>query len=377
MNTDFRFGKYDFTPIEDTIRTYYPIENPEKYDDKNVYEFPGFEKLNEVINDNFDIQKHYSERWVKFKNFLKLELKKPVQETMSAFHPCYSGKVVLKKEKNTSLVYRKELHFYISLLGPYYSIIGLDSSEILLEHTFSTTEETRLVPYRANHAITVSPFLEYEEQFTLLQEKIVEYFPDYKFVPFKISMRNIPGTSLFEPYNEDILKDSVFYALFRPDDIFNTQTRGDNFFGALDWLKVKKLNKIRLEQIREDFLKKSDINKSDLTLHKVWKLQTTTRLPSTQKNGGASITLDSIQVLDLSDATSAVITTEENEEPSSTAYSIINDEIRFDHFTSDAIMLIISDLTINQLKVIVRLNVQLKDDQKLEGDVFELIYIPY
>ena len=378
MNKNFGFDKHDFTTIEETIRSYYPIDSQENNPKKNISDFADFDKINELIIENFIVQKNYRERWVKFKNFLKQELKKPVQETMIAVFPCYSGKVILKKEGNDTLIYRKELHFYVSLLGPYYSIIGLDSTDIFLQDFSSIYTQNGLTPYTANHAITVSPYMEYQEQFTLLQAKIVEYLPSFKFIPFGICLRKMPGMPILDSYSKDPHKDSVFNALFRPDEILNVQKRGDSFFGTEEWLKVKRLDRLAIDEINQDFAKRSELVKTQETLHKVWKLESMNISPVTSMmGGGASINMDHMQVLDLSNPLCATFTTKENEVPVNTKYAITDNEIHFDGITAQEIKFLISSFMPNELKITIRLNIELKGGKKFDGDVFELVYIPY
>lgn len=378
MNKNFGFDKYDFTTIEETMRSYYPIDSQENNPKKNISDLADFDKINELITENFIVQKNYRERWVKFKNFLKQELKKPVQETMIAVFPCYSGKVILKKEGNDTLIYRKELHFYVSLLGPYYSIIGLDSTDIFLQDSSSIHTQNGLTPYTANHAITVSPYMEYQEQFTLLQAKIVEYLPSFKFIPFSICLRKMPGMPILDSFSKDPYQDSVFNALFRPDDNLSAQKRGDSFFGAEEWLKVKRLDRLAIDEINQDFAKRSELVKTQETLHKVWILESINILPTTtMMGGGAFINMDHMQVLDLSNPLCATFTTKENEVPVDTKYAITDNEIHFDGINAQEIKFLISSFMPNELKITIRLKIELESAKKFDGDVFELVYIPY
>jgi len=67
---------HDFSSIQETLSKYFPIKNPELYNKKNIGDFKGVKEIEEVLNDNFCTNKRYKERWGKFKQFLKQELKK-------------------------------------------------------------------------------------------------------------------------------------------------------------------------------------------------------------------------------------------------------------------------------------------------------------
>lgn len=177
---------------------------------------------------------------------------------MIAWYPCYSGFITLKKENFKNLTYTKELHFFISLLGPYYTILGIDRSEVELEEVLpdlNGSEKIRDRVYNANQVITVSPHQEYKELFLILQNKILDYFPSLKYIPYEINRKKIKGISLVYPDCEAKVKGSVFSALFRPDDSFNSKTRGDTFFGFDEWLIIKKLDRNRIKEIHETLLK--------------------------------------------------------------------------------------------------------------------------
>lgn len=215
--------KHDFRSVLRTIKEYYPIENPDGFDEESVRGFTGVERMEEIVYNNFYIQKNYRERWGGFRKFLKKGIKEHFRETMIAFYPCYSGVVTLKAEKFQEYTLRKEVHIYISLLGPYYTIVGVDRAEMeSLDGAFS-----------ANMALTVSPFLEFGVAFLNLQEKISDYFPDFKFVPYRIGKRELKGISLVNQSHPK--QDTVFSALFRPEDLYYSKVRGDERYGYDDW----------------------------------------------------------------------------------------------------------------------------------------------
>jgi hypothetical protein len=384
---DFGYHKHDFSPIYETIKKYLPLNNPE-YNHENLREFPGTIEVNELLNKNFFNQKKYRSTWMTFRKFLKKELKKPVEETMIAFYPCYSGIVVLNKAKKGAYTFRKELHFYISLLGPYYSIFGVDASYVSLEeypiHMFRTEQLRNRGPfhrdYRAFHALTVAPYMEFKEPFILLQKKIIEYFPHLHFVPFQINLTDIPG--LFDLFPDarmnsnfsEKLKDSVFNALFRPEKYLETETRGDSRYGFDEWLKP--IDDEGLKRTKEIIIKNSLLNQNELTIHKVWTLNTITPIP--RKKGSPSIFfgMDPIKILDLTSTESALLISKDDEDFTTTPYEIINNEIHFISFKNLA-RLKISALSVNELKLVLSLNTKTDDGKEINTDIVEMEFELY
>ena len=117
----FNYEEYDFWPVYETIKKYYPLGLKASDDQLNQY-YPGLIALRELIYENIVVQKTYRARWVKFNHLLKEQIRKPVHDTHHAAAPCYSGLVLLKRQKEPDLL-EQELHFAISLLGPYYTLI--------------------------------------------------------------------------------------------------------------------------------------------------------------------------------------------------------------------------------------------------------------
>jgi hypothetical protein len=52
-------------------------------------------------------------------------------------------------------------------------------------------------------------------------------------------MRKEEGISLLRPCIDEKINNTVFSALFNPDFFFNSEPRGDTYFGFNEWLKIK------------------------------------------------------------------------------------------------------------------------------------------
>jgi hypothetical protein len=84
------------------------------------------------MEEHFINPKNYKARWTKLNQFLKKEVRKPVHATVSLFNCCYSGEIVLEEIKNEDFIKSKKLNFYVSILGPFFSVCGVDSTTIFL-----------------------------------------------------------------------------------------------------------------------------------------------------------------------------------------------------------------------------------------------------
>jgi hypothetical protein len=247
------YEKHDFSPIQETLIKYYPIENPQ-YNEENIEDFKGFKDVCEIIQDNFINTRNYKKRWTHFRTFLEQELKKTVIESMTINHPCYAGIITLQEETYNNLTYTKELHFFISLLGPYYTMFGIDKCRLKLQESRQMPgkdNDILQMPFNANLALTASPYLEFEEPFLQLQGKILEYFPSLMFVPYNINRIKVEGISLVSRGGISPVKNSVFSALFQSSNgyqsnFFESKTRGSTFFGFDEWLIIKKPDKNRI-----------------------------------------------------------------------------------------------------------------------------------
>jgi hypothetical protein len=212
----------------ETVTHYYPIGIKSSAD--SYHTFSGQVALSEIVIDNIHKVKNYKSRWKEFENKLKFALNKKIWGETYATKPSFSASVIIKKSKHHDLIHIKKLHFSVSLLGPYYTIYGIDETAIVDE------KDGRDLYYSAINTVTVSPYKEYESSFISLRELIEKQFTDYKFIPFKLHSKSIEG--LFDPYHNDE-EMTIYGALF--DDFLQGynlyKTRGDSQYGTDVWVK--------------------------------------------------------------------------------------------------------------------------------------------
>lgn len=244
MHKYFSFNpqRYDFWPVYETIKQYYPLGlRAQRDNDVLLQGYRGQERLQQLTADNIVDAKVYRSRWSTFRKELQAALKKRVHSDTSLFEPCFNGYIPLLKEQGASITYTKELRFCISFLGPYFAIYGLDASVIRLPESrpyqAPDDAETFLGFRRATLAVTVSPYQEYAALFTSLEQQIRLRFPGYRLLPFNIGLQLLDGL----PHDSAGMErdQAVFEALFHSQhhlpDLLRGAIRGDAYYGMDEW----------------------------------------------------------------------------------------------------------------------------------------------
>jgi hypothetical protein len=217
----FNSSKYNFWPIYETIKKYYPI-GISKINSKFYNSYQGLVEFNSIIHDNLIDQNKFKSSWKLFDDIIEEKLKiKPVGT--SGFSPSFSSFVEIENFNSDKLTRVKRVHYLISLLGPYYTIIGDDLSNINVggENKFVT------------NYMVISPFNEFTDAFNNLATEIENRFNNYRFVPFFILNQTI--NSLEVPHC-DSNPCSVFAALFNNQFDLDLTSFGDQQFKEESWI---------------------------------------------------------------------------------------------------------------------------------------------
>lgn len=380
---DFNAAKFDFWPIYETIKEYYSIGVVDEEDRGHslCVDYAGFKKREEIIDENLLNQKNYKERWGKFVNFLKKEVNKGIRGSIYMPQPCFSGYITLKATKNEQYEYRKELHFCISLLGPYYTIYGLDTSALMLEADKwpPSSAERQYRRYEKTHVVTVSPYFEYEELFLLLSQKIEQWFPAHRMVPFKVNKMRLKGL-LIEGRTSKVGANSIHHALFSSDLDFSAVTRGDEYYGYDKWLK---------KEIADEYARNSEIlglrklqaesriSSDDISLHKLWKLKSYKVLPLVKEAGIGMFSFDLYKLLDLTDCQTLIYTLRDEAGVKSFDYELTDNAIIAKKAKPDVkSKLKISRLTAAELELTLYIDFS-ESKLRNKGDVVEMLFEQY
>ncbi len=219
----FNSDKFDFWKIYESIKKFYPIGIP-KDESKMYYSYPGIKELNSIIVDKIHNDVNFKTYWSNYDRQIENKLQKPVIGTTYAQAPSFSSFVQLETFSFDNFIRSKEVHFFVSLIGPYYTIVGQDTNALKIG----------VETFRSTNYIVISPENEYTEAFNTLSDQIESRFNGFRFVPFVISGQTIEG---LEVRYDDNKSSSVFAALFNNNINLNIHTVGDKYFKSEDWIK--------------------------------------------------------------------------------------------------------------------------------------------
>lgn len=220
----FNSDKYHFWKIYEAIKRYYPIGVSRDTGDF-FRSYDGIKELDSIIVDNIHEEKNFNERWNLFEERLESLTKKKITGATFGQAPSFSASLLLESETMNSLSRIKELHFFVSLVGPFYTIVGEDSNTVKVEKR----------SFRSTNYLIVSPQLEFSDLFIQLSHEIEKQFQGFKFVPFDICTREIDGLKV--AYSDENCN-TIFHALFNNHIPIKTQNIiGDSYYKADDWIK--------------------------------------------------------------------------------------------------------------------------------------------
>ena len=220
----FDHEKFEFWKIYDSIRHYYPI-GVERSDPRFFSSYEGQKDLEKLIVENLHNHQNYTSKWETFTNEVSIHLNKEIIGTTYGQAPSFSAFVLLDTIVVSNLVRSIELHFFVSLLGPYYTIIAQDKNVIQMdENNFLST-----------NYLTISPHGSSANEFQFLCDKIEDRFQGYRFVPFAICDQTIEG--LWVRYSDD-KPGAVLQALFNNHIELTTKNIvGDQWYKSADWIR--------------------------------------------------------------------------------------------------------------------------------------------
>lgn len=221
----FNSDAFDFWKIYDAIKRFYPI-GIKKDESKMYFSYPGLKELEDIIIDNIHEDKNFVERWDNFTKEIETEIGKEIIRTTYGQAPSFSSFVLLDTASVDDLTRTKELHFFVSLVVPFYTIVGQDNNTVKIDEYRS---------YRSTSYLVVSPENEFADTFKLLCDRIENRFKGFRFVFFEICKQTIEGLDVC--YTDEKLN-SVFHALFNNHvDLTVWRKKGNDYFKSQDWIK--------------------------------------------------------------------------------------------------------------------------------------------
>jgi hypothetical protein len=211
--------KLTYNEVYEIIKTYYPIGVAET--SMEYHQHPGMIRMRELV---WSKMNHDGERR-KWKDLVS-SFEDQAEGTFGVtYEPgllnySYSGVVDLFIEEITFGKATRSICCQLSLIGPFYTIYGMDSAEIVLTEHLSAYFEP---------LIYFSPYSIYEKWFKLIRHKIEEEY-HAKFVPYSVLKCRVPSLSIPGAEVRFDKNASVFQALFAIPDITNYRVYGDKSY---------------------------------------------------------------------------------------------------------------------------------------------------
>jgi hypothetical protein len=122
-------------------------------------------------------------------------------------------------------VHVKELYFTVSLLGPYYTIVGRDRTLISLQENHHV---------HVTNFLTVSPENEYAGSFESLSSQIRTRFANYRFVPFHVLNQPLEWLHLLYTGQKPI---RLYQAIFNDQLDLSANREGNEHYMYDSWIK--------------------------------------------------------------------------------------------------------------------------------------------
>ena len=170
--------------IGKAIEEYYPVAIDQQ--SAEYFEYPGIKKLQEIMQENIANKTTFNELWKSFLVKLRKGLKKKIHSTIYGYVPGFSADLILERYEDEAMLRLKKISFAVSLIGPFFSICGVDE-------TFIKEKDHPTKAYTSINVITVSPYKEFQKDFLYLKEKIEEAFNGYQFVPMIAGLSFLEG----------------------------------------------------------------------------------------------------------------------------------------------------------------------------------------
>jgi hypothetical protein len=232
-NFSFNIKAHNFWSIYESIKNYYPIGIENDYPGI-FFDYWGIKNLEEIVAARVHDAKNYQLEWKDYCDELSEEIKLPIVGTTYGQAPSFSAYIELKKENGVSCDYSEELHFAVSFVGSFYSIIG--QSTTVVHHL---KDEGRSY-YPVVNRITVSPDKHSEKYFNFLKAKLESRFKGHRFVPYYINKQILQGLRV--RYRDDKIN-RIYHALFNDIVRFSGQENheplimGDEFYRYEEWAR--------------------------------------------------------------------------------------------------------------------------------------------
>lgn len=222
--THFFSPKHDFWPIYAHLQRHYPLGlSPEQAGDVRAY--PGYRELEARLVESIHDPAAYHAHWGTFETELAARTGLPVRGTTYGQAPCFSAVLALGTTAGGAWRVEQELFVAVSLVGPFYTVLGRDQ----LVHPL----DERAVG-RHTACLTVSPHGAYEVVFADVCAAVEGRFVGHRFVPFMLA--TLPLAGLWVPGRDESTQ-PLFYGLFNDQIDVHVRIVGDRGHQHENWLR--------------------------------------------------------------------------------------------------------------------------------------------
>ncbi len=231
---NFNAAKYDFWPVYQQIKEFYPIGIPLTQDGMYL-SYPGTAALEDIIVRRIHDEQNFRTEWTAFESEIQEAAQKQIIGTTYGQAPSFSAVLELERRTEKALpgtmaehaaatyTYIKELFFAVSMLGPFYTILGQDRVEMQVGDR----------QVKRTLFLQVSPEGEYAENFKLIQLLLEQRYPGHRLVPFALAAQNIEG--LMVRYMGE-RTEAIFQALFNNQVDLKAPAAGYDYYGSEAWI---------------------------------------------------------------------------------------------------------------------------------------------
>lgn len=209
-----------FIDIYECIIKYYPLGISEL---APVYqEYSGTKLLQELCHNKINPVK--SNEWEKLISDLKVSFPEIISfnDETEIIEPSYSCSLTFYKSKKDNITHIKQIKLHVSVLGPFYTVYGLDIIQIgdTIDNVIMETEPI----------LSVSPIEVYEDIIPIIQNIIMKSYPSFKYVSFYYLRKRIKALSVAGAEIIDNADASIFQALFTNENLTKYRLKGDVYY---------------------------------------------------------------------------------------------------------------------------------------------------
>ncbi|MEZ5040250.1 MAG: hypothetical protein R2828_10165 [Saprospiraceae bacterium] len=199
------------------VSQFFPIGIDDQVD-KRFEEFTGTKQRYAMIDSKFNEEGSYK-IWRSLLLHLKEVVGIPIGDNTMHGTPCYSAKLKIIHEKGYGVEFRQDLFLDITLLGPFFTMYGLDS--------IIYSREAKEDNYIFDPIACVSPEGVYSDSFSIIRSTVLDFFEGYTFASLLELSPRINGLHLSDVETTTGAFPSLYQALFLPHNTTNLKKRGD------------------------------------------------------------------------------------------------------------------------------------------------------